>query len=154
MLILLAAQALATSNSAAASAAAKPADCSSASPSQIVVCGEAPERSRYRMDSAIAEIERRREGLGTRPPAHQSIGQEPCPPSGLKLCPGLDTIPVLAIARVAAQSALLAAAGEDWRTPLRTQADQYEEYRESKIKADRRRSERKVRVSLFPSRNR
>ena len=119
---------------------------------QIIVCADPTERSRYRIDPAITAAEKAANPSNARPSVHQSIGEEPCPPHGLKLCPGLDTVPVLAIARVALESAVLASNGEDWRAPLRTQSDQYALYRDAKAKEERRKSDRKVRFGVFSRR--
>ena len=125
--------------------------CAPSKGTQIVVCGDPDARSPYRIDPPIALTQRNPE-QDHGPSAHRRIGEDVCPPHGLKICPGSDTIPVLAIARVAARSAMLAVNGEDWREPLRTQSNQFEEYRLAKAKADRRRSERKVRFGIFSGR--
>ena len=125
--------------------------CPKSGDQQIIVCADPAERSRYRIDPAITAAEKAA-ASDPRPPVHHTIGDEPCPPHGLKLCPGLDTVPVLAIARVALESAVLASNGEDWRAPMRTQSDQYELYREAKAKEERRKSDRKVRFGVFSRR--
>ena len=126
--------------------------CDPAKGAQIVVCGDPDPRSPYRIDPAIALTQQNPHEQDRGPSAHRSIGEDVCPPHGLKVCPGSDTVPVLAIARVAARSAMLAVNGEDWREPFRTQSDQFEEYRLAKAKEDRRRSERKVRFGVFSGR--
>jgi hypothetical protein len=126
--------------------------CPVATGEQIIVCADPADRSGYRIDPALAAVQRQAGDLGADPLMQRDIGKEGCLPHGLKPCPGLDTIPVLAIARVAAQSAILAAGGEDWRAPLRTEADHYEVYREAKAKEERRKSDRKVRFGIFSKR--
>jgi hypothetical protein len=115
---------------------------------EIIVCGEPSQQSPYRIDPAVAAVQRQQEAPRIAPPEYLRVGEEECSPHGLKLCAGMDTIPVSAIARVAAESTILAVIGEDWRQPFRTQADHYEEYREAKAREERRRSDRKARFGL------
>ena len=119
---------------------------------QVIVCGDRNQRSPYRIDPVIGAMSRQQEPSVASPPEHRRIDQEACPPHGLKTCKGLDTIPILAIARVAAKSAMLAMDGEDWREPLRTQDDQYEVYREAKAREARRRDDRRPRFGIFSGR--
>jgi hypothetical protein len=114
---------------------------------EILVCGE-PKQSPYRIDPAVTAVTRKGEELGVRVPDRDPTRDPPCPSYGLKICEGRDTIPVLAIARVAAESASLALSGQDWREPLRTGLDHYEEYRTAKAKDERRRSDRRIRVGV------
>lgn len=114
---------------------APPRGCAPASPGEIVVCGESQEK--YRIDRDVLQVIREQELAANppRPPVQVADG-DPCKvgPNG---CPGEGALPLLAIAMKAAQLAVQVAKGEDWREPLRTRPDEYEQYLKSKAKRNK-----------------
>jgi hypothetical protein len=114
----------------------------------IVVCGAPDRNSAFRIDPSVLAVGREKNDPGIVASNRDPAADTPCPSYGLKLCQGRDTVPILAIARVAARSAALAISGEDWREPLRTRPDDYSIYREAKAKEERQVSARRVRVGL------
>ncbi|MDQ3246458.1 MAG: hypothetical protein M3Q52_06135 [Pseudomonadota bacterium] len=103
---------------------------------EVVVCGQRGAASPYRLDPAILGVIRSREAVpDNRPPAHEAITDQSCVPYGQRGCPGRDVIPVLGIARKAAEVAVLAIKGEDFVEPLRTRPEAYRVYQAEKAKA-------------------
>ena len=114
--------------------------CEPASPGEVVVCRKAP--GKYRIDPDVLQVIRRQELAANppRPPVQVADG-DPCK-TGPNGCPGEGAVPLLMIALKAAEVALAAAKGEDWREPLRTRPDEYQLYLEERERRE------KARVSI------
>jgi hypothetical protein len=115
---------------------AAPEDCKEATGNEVVVCGERGP-SPYRIDPDVLGAMRAEELAANppRPPGQVAEG-DPCNvgPNG---CPGEGALPLMAIALTAAEMAVKAIQGEDWREPLRTGPDDYQRYEEAKRKRER-----------------
>ncbi len=126
--------------------------CTTIQTDEITVCGERNQKDRYRIDPGVLGADRAAEANPR--PEPKLAPKEKCPPHG-PVCSGQGAIPVSAIAIVAVQTAVRAAKGEDWREGLGLTDDQdYEEYRLTKAKEERRKQERKVRIGVGASGNR
>lgn len=140
-LILVAVAAIAAPTQAATPEAPKldlstaPKGCTPASPGEVVVCGESPDK--YRIDPDVLQVVRAQEQAANppRPPAQVTDG-DPCRigPNG---CPGEGALPLLMIAMKVVEVAAQVAKGDDWREPLRTGPDEYQLYMESKTRREK-----------------
>jgi hypothetical protein len=121
---------------ASGSAAAETGTCKPSTAGEVIVCGErAP--SPYRLDPDVLQTIRRQEQASNPPRvAQRDVDSDTCT-TGPNGCPGAGALPIMAIAVTAAEMAVKAMDGEDWREPLRTRPDEYQLYREEKMKRER-----------------
>jgi hypothetical protein len=105
---------------------------------EIVVCGARErEAAPYRIDPSVLAAQRAREAppVDARSPQQKAVAVS-CHDLPSK-CQGSGTIPLLPVALKAAEAALLAAKGEDWRSPFRTGPDEYQLHQQDKAKRAR-----------------
>ena len=132
---------------AAALAAAEPSGspaseaCASEDPAEILVCGRPGDR--FRIDPDVLEASRAREALPPKP----AVTADASPAAGCvgpQACTG-NSVPLVAMALVAAKAAALAIDGEDWREALRTRQD---EYRLKKQAEERRARDHGIKIGV------
>jgi hypothetical protein len=109
-------------------ATAPKADCKSADPKAVVVCGRSQQR--FRIDPAVLAATRAAEAPPPKPALDATAGQ-PCTGSQ---CGGGSYVPLVGMALKALKAAELAADGDDWRDAFRTRPDQYQTYQANKAK--------------------
>jgi hypothetical protein len=109
--------------------------CKSATPGELVVCGERGP-SPYRLDPTVLDAERSKEAASN-PPRVQDRSGAPQACGTVRIECGGDAIPLLEPALRVATAVVKAVQGDDWREPFRNGPTDYERYQDAREKRPR-----------------